>query len=106
MTESRIVIRPCQGLDEMRACVGLQKEVWNFTDIELVPLRMFVVAEKIGGQVIGAFDQGQIVGFAFSLERFLRCQSRDIALATPIAIPTCWQCVAPTVTPVWAAYSS
>ncbi len=57
MTESRIVIRPCQGLDEMRACVGLQKEVWNFTDIELVPLRMFVVAEKIGGQVIGAFDQ-------------------------------------------------
>ena len=67
MTESRIVIRPCQGLDEMRACVGLQKEVWNFTDIELVPLRMFVVAEKIGGQVMGAFDQRQIVGFAFSI---------------------------------------
>ena len=51
----------------MRACVGLQKEVWNFTDVELVPLRMFVVAEKIGGQVIGAFDQRQIVGFAFSI---------------------------------------
>ncbi len=82
----------------MRACVGLQKEVWNFTDIELVPLRMFVVAEKIGGQVIGAFDQGQTLG--------LPSPSRDIALATPISIPTCWQCVAPTVTPVWAAYSS
>ncbi len=34
----------------------LQKEVWNFTDIELVPLRMFVVAEKVGGQVMGAFE--------------------------------------------------
>jgi predicted GNAT superfamily acetyltransferase len=67
LTESRIVIRPCQGLDEMRACVGLQKEVWNFTDVELVPLRMFVVAGKIGGQVIGAFDQEEMVGFAFAI---------------------------------------
>lgn len=67
MTQSRIAIRPCQGLDQMRACVGLQKEVWNFTDVELVPLRMFVVAEKIGGQVIGAFDEEEMVGFAFAI---------------------------------------
>jgi predicted GNAT superfamily acetyltransferase len=61
------VIRKCHDLDEMRACVMLQKEVWNFTDIELVPLRLFVVADKIGGQVIGAFDGEQLVGFAFSV---------------------------------------
>jgi predicted GNAT superfamily acetyltransferase len=64
---SEIVIRPCQGLDEMRACVSLQKDVWNFADAELVPLRMFVVAEKIGGQVIGAFDGPRMVGFAFAI---------------------------------------
>jgi predicted GNAT superfamily acetyltransferase len=62
-----IVIRRTQGLDELRACVALQKEVWNFTDIELVPLRMFVVAEKVGGQVMGAFEGSQMVGFALSL---------------------------------------
>jgi predicted GNAT superfamily acetyltransferase len=62
-----IVIRRTQGLDELRACVALQKEVWNFTDAELVPLRMFVVAEKVGGQVMGAFEGGQMVGFALSL---------------------------------------
>jgi predicted GNAT superfamily acetyltransferase len=67
MTGSTIAIRNCHGLDEMSACVGLQKEVWNFTDVELVPLRMFVVAEKIGGQVIGAFDDGKMVAFALSL---------------------------------------
>jgi predicted GNAT superfamily acetyltransferase len=61
------LIRKCQDLDEMRACVALQKEVWNFTDIELVPLRMFVVAEKVGGQVIGAFENNQLVGFAFAI---------------------------------------
>ena len=67
MTISTVVIRNCQGLDELSACVSLQKDVWNFTDAELVPLRMFVVAEKIGGQVIGAFDNGKLVAFALSL---------------------------------------
>jgi predicted GNAT superfamily acetyltransferase len=61
------LIRKCQGLDEMRACVALQKEVWGFADIELVPLRMFVVAEKIGGQVIGAFNHDDLAGFAFAV---------------------------------------
>src|SRR5213079_538661 len=62
-----LVIRKCQNLDEMRACVALQKEVWNFSDLELVPLRMFVVAEKVGGQVIGAFAGNEMVGFALSI---------------------------------------
>lgn len=62
-----IMLRKCNELDEMRACVALQKEVWNFTDAELVPLRLFVVAEKIGGQVIGAFDRNELVGFAFAI---------------------------------------
>jgi predicted GNAT superfamily acetyltransferase len=62
-----VVIRRCQGLDELRACVVLQKEVWNFSDAELVPLRMFVVAEKVGGQVMGAFSDSSMVGFALSV---------------------------------------
>jgi len=62
-----LVIRKCQGLEEMRACVLLQKEVWNYADIELVPLRVFVVGERIGGQVVGAFDRGELVGFAFAM---------------------------------------
>ncbi|HKR96878.1 MAG TPA: GNAT family N-acetyltransferase [Candidatus Angelobacter sp.] len=62
-----IIIRKCQGIDELNACVALQKEVWNFADVDLVPLRMFVVSQKIGGQVIGAFDGSDLVGFAFSI---------------------------------------
>jgi predicted GNAT superfamily acetyltransferase len=62
-----IVIRKCHSLEEVRACVALQKEVWNFTDAELVPLRLFVVGEKIGGQVIGAFDHDRLIGFAFAI---------------------------------------
>ncbi len=67
MSADTIVIRNCEGLAELRACVSLQKEIWNFTDAELVPLRMFVVAEKVGGQVIGAFDGDEMIGFALSV---------------------------------------
>jgi predicted GNAT superfamily acetyltransferase len=63
----RITIRKCNGIDEFKACVALQKEVWNFDDLDIVPLRMFVVSEKIGGQIIGAFDGETLVGFAFSI---------------------------------------
>jgi len=51
----------------MRACFTLQKEVWKFSDADLVPVRMFVVANKIGGQVMGAFDGKKIVGFALAI---------------------------------------
>lgn len=67
MSATAMVVRKCHNLDEMLACVALQKEVWNFTDADLVPLRMFVVAEKIGGQVIGAFEDRKMVAFALAM---------------------------------------
>jgi predicted GNAT superfamily acetyltransferase len=70
-----IVVRKCEGLDELRACVLLQKEVWNFSDADLIPLRMFVVAQKVGGQVIGGFSNGELVGFAFSVPGIRNQQS-------------------------------
>src|SRR3954464_14674530 len=62
-----VELRGCHGIEDFRACVALQKEVWNFTDAELVPLRMFVVADKVGGQVMGAFERNTLVGFALSV---------------------------------------
>jgi predicted GNAT superfamily acetyltransferase len=60
-------IRKCETLPEMQACFALQKDVWKFSDADLVPVRLFVVANKIGGQVIGAFDGGELIGFALAL---------------------------------------
>lgn len=67
LASNSVVIRKCHDLEELRTCVALQKEVWNFSDAELVPLRLFVVAEKIGGQVIGAFEGETMIGFALAL---------------------------------------
>ena len=67
MSTGSVLLRRCHGIEDFRACVALQKEVWNFTDAELVPLRMFVVADKVGGQIMGAFDGDVLVGFALSV---------------------------------------
>jgi predicted GNAT superfamily acetyltransferase len=67
LTAETVQLRRCHGIEDFRSCVALQKEVWNFTDAELVPLRMFVVADKVGGQVMGAFDGNVMVGFALSV---------------------------------------
>jgi predicted GNAT superfamily acetyltransferase len=67
LSAASIELRRCHGIEEFRACVALQKEVWNFTDAELVPLRMFVVADKVGGQVLGAFEGDVMVGFVLSV---------------------------------------
>ena len=67
MSDDALQLRNCTALEEFRACVALQKEVWGFADNELVPLRIFSLAPKIGGQVIGAWDGEKLVGFAFSI---------------------------------------
>lgn len=67
MSTPNIAVRLCRDLDEFNACVELQKEVWNFSDRDLVPLRMFVVADKVGGQIIGGFDGKELVGFSLSI---------------------------------------
>ena len=67
MTADGIKIRSCTTLEEFTECLELQREVWGFSDLELVPLRVFSLAVKIGGQVIGAWDGDTMVGFALSL---------------------------------------
>ena len=62
-----LAIRKCESLEEMRSAFSLQREVWQFSDAELVPIRVFVLANKIGGHVIGAFDQQEMVSFALAI---------------------------------------
>ncbi len=66
MSHDQIQIRHCKGTEEFETCVELQQEVWKFTDAELMPMHLFVVAQEIGGQVIGAFDGEQMAGFVIS----------------------------------------
>jgi predicted GNAT superfamily acetyltransferase len=70
-----IRLRPCEGFEEFDACVQLQIETWGYDESELIPRKSFLLSQKIGGQVIGAFESEistgkaaeNLVGFALSL---------------------------------------
>jgi predicted GNAT superfamily acetyltransferase len=52
---------------QFRDAVELQKTIWGFDDIELLPVRFFVVATKVGGQAFGAFDGDRMVAFCMAI---------------------------------------
>lgn len=62
-----IQIRQLTEIDDLAEAVRLQREIWGFEDVELLPLRLFVVASKIGGQVLGAFDRSKMIAFCACL---------------------------------------
>jgi len=62
-----IVVRKCESLNEFHHCVDLQREIWGEADLEVEPATMFVVAAHTGGQVLGAFDGGRLVGYTLAV---------------------------------------
>jgi predicted GNAT superfamily acetyltransferase len=65
---ANVTIRDCTSLEDFHQCVDLQRTVWGFEDRDLIPLRFFVVARKIEGQVLGAFDNSmRMVGFTLAV---------------------------------------
>jgi predicted GNAT superfamily acetyltransferase len=58
-----MTIRELTSPAEFEGCLELQREGFLWSDIELMPLRFFVVSRHIGGLVLGAFDNDKLVGF-------------------------------------------
>ena len=62
-----IFVRPCHGIKEFEACVRVERAVWKSSDIDVVPIPLFVVASETGGQVLGAFHGTDLVGFTLAI---------------------------------------
>jgi predicted GNAT superfamily acetyltransferase len=62
-----IELRALTESRQFQEAVELQKTVWGFNDVELLPVRLFVVATKVGGQAFGAYDGNTLVGFLLSI---------------------------------------
>ena len=61
-------IEPLTDIQRLRECIEIQRKVWNFSDLDLLPLRSLVVSKRIGGQVLGAIDgNNNLLGFLTAL---------------------------------------
>ena len=66
-----ITIRECESVKELGECVALQREIFALPEIEISPVRHFVVTRSAGGFTLGAFADGNLVGFVLSVPAFL-----------------------------------
>ena len=62
-----IVIEDLKTEAQFREVVHVQETIWGFSHIDLLPVRFFDVASKIGGEVFGAYDNGRMVGFCLAI---------------------------------------
>jgi predicted GNAT superfamily acetyltransferase len=70
-----VTIRDVVGADELRSCQMLQRRAWGITeDGYVLPVATMAGAQKVGGLILGAFDQqtDQLIGFAFAFLGKLR----------------------------------
>jgi predicted GNAT superfamily acetyltransferase len=65
--EAGIDIRLLSEPQQFREAVELQKTIWGFDEIELLPVRLFVVASKVGGHVFGAYLDGRMIAFCLAI---------------------------------------
>jgi predicted GNAT superfamily acetyltransferase len=62
-----IETRALTQVAEFAEAVRLQKLIWGFEATDLIPVRLFVTAAKIGGQAFGAFEGDRMIGFSLAI---------------------------------------
>ena len=61
-----VEIRTLTELSEFDVCVAIETAVWGYDPGDMIPRRMFLLADRIGGQVLGAIDSATSGAFNFA----------------------------------------
>ncbi len=67
VSSAEIEVRECTQIEELDACVRLQREAFGLPDLELSPRRHLIVSQRAGGWTLGAFVGDELVGFVHHL---------------------------------------
>lgn len=63
-------MRDLSGMADMQECEAIQKEVWGFFELDVVPAGLFSVMAHYGAVSIGAFVGGRMAGFVSGFPGF------------------------------------
>ena len=64
---SSVTYRDLHTLEEFALVVDLERQIWGPVYDDVVPVSILAVSVHSGGILIGAFDEGRMVGFVYSL---------------------------------------
>lgn len=64
MSESEIIIRECLSVEDFQQCIELERAIWQDDDVDIMPIRLYMILKACKAPTIGAFDSdGRLVGF-------------------------------------------
>jgi predicted GNAT superfamily acetyltransferase len=64
MPDEEIIIRECVSIDDFQRCIELERLVWNDEDIDIMPIRLYMISRNCQAPTFGAFKaSGELVGF-------------------------------------------
>ncbi len=81
----QLTIRECTTVEELEKCVQMQYDVFALPEIEVSPVRHFIVTRSAGGFTLGAFSGERLVGFVLSVPAYLRGRRAFYSHMTAVA---------------------
>lgn len=63
----KITIRDLESVEDLRKALIVERQVWESDDADATPLTLAVATRAAGAIWLGAFDDSDLIGFAFAL---------------------------------------
>ena len=64
MSVDEVTIRECVSIEDFHQCIELERSVWRDDDIDIMPIRLYMISKNCQAPTIGAFtSSGRLVGF-------------------------------------------
>ncbi|MBE2219949.1 MAG: GNAT family N-acetyltransferase [Anaerolineae bacterium] len=71
---SKITIQPIYDLDKMAEVEPVEQAIWGIADIEVTCTHTLHALVENGGSLIGAYDEGKLIGFVLGIPAFTKEQ--------------------------------
>jgi predicted GNAT superfamily acetyltransferase len=64
MSDEEITIRECLTIDDFQQCIALERLVWKDDDIDIMPIRLYMISRNCKAPTFGAFTStNRLIGF-------------------------------------------
>ncbi|HVF88438.1 MAG TPA: hypothetical protein VNH22_00130 [Blastocatellia bacterium] len=68
MSQGDFTIRECVSIEDFQKCIELERAVWRDDDIDIMPIRLYMISKACQAPTFGAFDEeGRLVGFVHTM---------------------------------------
>ncbi|HMG34007.1 MAG TPA: hypothetical protein VKM94_08725 [Blastocatellia bacterium] len=70
--DRRFLVRELESIDEFHVVEDIQREAWQFSDLDVVPAATLIATQHAGGLLLGAFESQHqnMIGFAYAFPAF------------------------------------